>query len=76
MSERSQAERDVVQAAIEWWTMLRPDGWTKTQHIGEPSVGLYDCFPEKHLAVLVGRLLRVRQKARIDWAKKRHQGSF
>lgn len=50
----------VIEAAIQWWENLRPEGWTEEQHLVEPEVNTIDDL-EGDMALKVAAVVRARR---------------
>lgn len=47
----------IVAAAVAWWRVLRPMGWTEAKHLEFPTEGTVGVY-ERNLAIAVAKHLR------------------
>ena len=58
------AEKQVLAKAIQWWNASRPLGWTREQHLDQPSGCQIYGSANAHLSVAVSKLVKEKMKKR------------
>lgn len=55
---RTEALLSIEKAAREWWSRRRPRGWTKKQHLDNPTINCADA-KEDTLAIAIAEWVRL-----------------
>ena len=53
----------LVRAALEWWEIGRPSGWTTEQHLSNPTVNRHGNYAEEVLAQRCADYVKARRAA-------------